>query len=224
MLHTMPRYLQSQVNLIPVVAKADTITTEDLQTFKKGVLTALDENGIAWYKPTDCAAYADAFPAATIASNEVEVVDGETVRVRQYPWGTVEVEENPHSDVGLLRDLLFRTHTHELVSRTHTDIYEQFRALKLKKMGFVDADEQGNPISLIDTLYLVDLNRKHVELDKRFLEKIRQKESELDRAKDDLLSKYSRLTSAFSADEKRIDGMMHALEVEREEWLATRNK
>ena len=72
---------------------------------------------------------------------------------RRYPWGKVEVEENPHSDVGLLRDLLFRTHTHELVSTTHTEIYEQFRALKLKKMGFADADEQGNPISLIDTLY-----------------------------------------------------------------------
>ena len=162
------------------MAKADTITTEDLEAFKKRVVVALEENGIKWYKPTDYEAYDDAFPAATIASNEVAEVDGETVRVRKYPWGTVEVEENPHSDVGLLRALLFRTHTHELVSRTHADIYEQFRALKLKKMGFVDADEQGNPISLIDTLYLVDLNRKHAELDKRFLEKIRQKESELD--------------------------------------------
>ena len=76
----------------------------------------------------------------------------------------------------------------------------------------------------IPVRYLADLNRNHAELDKRFLEKIRKKETELDRAKDDLLSKYSRLTSAFAADEKRIDSMMQALEAERKDWLAVRDK
>jgi hypothetical protein len=63
--------------------------------------------------------------------------DGESVRVRRYPWGTVEVEQSPHSDVTLLRRILFRTHTHELVSTTNTEIYEKYRSLKLQKMGFV---------------------------------------------------------------------------------------
>ena len=38
------------------------------------------------------------------------------------------------------------------------------------------------------------------------------------------IQRYGRLTSAFSADEKRIDGMMQALEADREEWLANRDE
>ena len=76
--------LQNKVNLIPVIAKADTITTEDLSTFKKGVAATLAASGIACYAPTDCAEYTEAFPVATIGSNEMEEVDGELVRVRRY--------------------------------------------------------------------------------------------------------------------------------------------
>lgn len=43
------KQLGSRVNLIPVIAKADTLTLQDLKSFKKKIRTMLMENGIKIY-------------------------------------------------------------------------------------------------------------------------------------------------------------------------------
>lgn len=43
--------LGSRVNLIPVIAKADTMTPTDLQSFKKRVREAITHHGIKIYAP-----------------------------------------------------------------------------------------------------------------------------------------------------------------------------
>jgi septin family protein len=46
--------LESKVNIIPVIAKADTITKAELQKFKAKIMSELTSNGVQIYNfPTD---------------------------------------------------------------------------------------------------------------------------------------------------------------------------
>ena len=100
--------LHKKVNLIPVIAKADTITPAELLVFRESVRKVLADNGIETYDPTDVSQFVHDMPLATVASNECVSIAGETVRVRQYPWGVIEVENPDHSNLAVLRSLLFR--------------------------------------------------------------------------------------------------------------------
>lgn len=44
--------VQNRVNLIPIIAKADSLTPEELAAFKKRILEELDFHKINYYKPT----------------------------------------------------------------------------------------------------------------------------------------------------------------------------
>lgn len=107
-----------QVNVVPVIAKADTITKEELVRFKEVVrsgagvafslsltpsipilansrqlLEEFDKNEIEIYHPDEEgieAEYEQYIPFSVIGSREEIVVNGEKLRVRQYPWGLVE--------------------------------------------------------------------------------------------------------------------------------------
>ena len=47
-------------------------------------------------------------PFAVVGSNRVMEMNGRKVRGRQYPWGTVEVDNMEHNDFLALRDMLIR--------------------------------------------------------------------------------------------------------------------
>jgi septin 6/8/11 len=52
--------LESKVNIIPVIAKADTITKAELQKFKAKIMSELTSNGVQIYNfPTDDESVAD---------------------------------------------------------------------------------------------------------------------------------------------------------------------
>lgn len=51
-------------------------------------------------------------PFAVVGSNTVMDVNGKRVRGRQYPWGTVEVDNLEHNDFLALRDMLIRYNTY----------------------------------------------------------------------------------------------------------------
>jgi septin 6/8/11 len=92
------RWSPSQVNIIPVIAKADTIARSELPQFKARITEELRANGVQIYQfPTDDETVADLnskmndqVPFAVVGSTDEIVVGGHKVRARQYPWGTVE--------------------------------------------------------------------------------------------------------------------------------------
>ncbi|XP_072864844.1 septin-14-like isoform X1 [Chlorocebus sabaeus] len=84
-----------QVNIVPLITKADTISKNDLQMFKSKIMSELISNGIQIYQlPTDeeTAAQANSsinvlLPFAVVGSiDEVKVAE-RMVRGRHYPWG-----------------------------------------------------------------------------------------------------------------------------------------
>ncbi|KAH6583765.1 hypothetical protein BASA60_001286 [Batrachochytrium salamandrivorans] len=67
-------------------------------------------------------------PFSVIASENDVMVNGQPVRGREYLWGVAEVENENHCDFKKLRNLLIRTHMHDLITSTEAEHYESFRS------------------------------------------------------------------------------------------------
>jgi septin 6/8/11 len=46
------------------------------------------------------------WPLAIVASTQTHLINDEVIRSRQYPWGTVDVDNAQHSDLHLAERLL----------------------------------------------------------------------------------------------------------------------
>ncbi|KAI9480481.1 MAG: Septin-domain-containing protein [Benjaminiella poitrasii] len=136
--------LCTRVNLIPVIAKADTLTSSQLERFKQQIRNDLDRHHITIYRcPDDMtdelltemdAGLMAAMPFALIGSTqEVERADGRRVRGREYSWGVAEVENEDHCDFLKLRQLLIRTHLLDLLESTAEVHYENYRMREMVK-------------------------------------------------------------------------------------------
>lgn len=92
--------LCDKVNIIPVIAKADTMTPEEIQLFKKQILNEIAQHKIKIYdfpEPLEdddevkiLRQLKNRVPFAVVGANTVIEVDGKKVRGRRYPWGIAE--------------------------------------------------------------------------------------------------------------------------------------
>lgn len=87
-------------------------------------------------------------PFAIVGSSEEVKVNGKTMRVRQYPWGSVQVENESHCDFVRLREMLLRVNMEDLRERTHTVHYETYRRHRLIEMGFRDDEKMTLQVGL----------------------------------------------------------------------------
>lgn len=93
--------LHDRVNLIPIIAKADTMTADEVRQFKANVLAVINEHKLQIYEFPDLddddvetnrtnSVLKSKLPFAVVGSNTVvEAPDGRAFRGRQYPWGCV---------------------------------------------------------------------------------------------------------------------------------------
>ena len=140
------KQLDNKVNLIPIIAKSDMITKNELQKLKSKINSEILNNGIKIYKfPADDQEVSEintkmnsVTPFAVIASHDFVKVGSKLVRARQYPWGTVQVENENHSDFTKLREVLLRVNMEDLRESTHLNHYELYRRSRLEEMGFGD--------------------------------------------------------------------------------------
>lgn len=150
------KQLHELVNIVPVIAKADTLTPTEVQILKRRVLKDLHENRIQIYTgemdeeddSPEMKQLKEAIPLAVVGSNTMLEVNGKRVRGRIYPWGVVEVENKDHCDFVLLRDMIVRTHMQDLKDITQDVHYENFRKKKLLQGGGGAEDtDSGMPIA-----------------------------------------------------------------------------
>ncbi|TKS68066.1 Neuronal-specific septin-3 [Collichthys lucidus] len=137
--------LSHSVNIIPVVAKADTMTIEEKQEFKQRVKKELEMGGIEVYPQkefdedmedkSDNDKIREAMPFAVVGSDKEYQVNGKRVLGRKTPWGIVEVENPNHCEFAQLRDFLIRSHLQDLKEVTHNIHYETYRAKRLNENG-----------------------------------------------------------------------------------------
>ncbi|XP_036380076.1 septin-5-like isoform X2 [Megalops cyprinoides] len=148
------RALHEKVNIVPLLAKADSLTPSEIQKKKTKILEEIEQFDIKIYQFPECDSdededfkrqdqeLKDSIPFAVIGSNVVVESKGRRVRGRLYPWGIVEVENPVHSDFLKLRNMLVRTHMQDLKDMTRETHYENFRSNCIQSMTRMVAKER----------------------------------------------------------------------------------
>lgn len=222
--------LDSKVNIIPVIAKADTISKSELHKFKIKIMSELVANGVQIYQfPTDDETVADLnstmnghLPFAVVGSTEEVKMGNKMVRARQYPWGVVQVENENHCDFVKLREMLVRTNMEDLIEQTHTRHYELYRRCKLEEMGFVDTAPDNKPLSLQETYavkrqeHMSQLQKKEDEMRQMFVVKVKEKEGQLKTMEKELHDRFDKLKKDHADEKKRLDDEKRRLDDEIE--------
>uniref|UniRef100_A0A4W4H622 Septin n=1 Tax=Electrophorus electricus TaxID=8005 RepID=A0A4W4H622_ELEEL len=220
--------LDSKVNIIPIIAKADTISKSELHKFKIKIMSELVSNGVQIYQfPTDDEAVAEInssmnahLPFAVVGSVEEVKVGNKMVRARQYPWGVVQVENESHCDFVKLREMLIRINMEDLREQTHARHYELYRRCKLEEMGFKDTDPDSQPFSLQETYeakrkeFLTDLQRKEEEMRQMFVNKVKETEAELKEKERELHEKFEQLKRMHQEEKRKVEEKRRDLEEE----------
>jgi len=150
--------LHHKVNIVPLIAKADTLTLPEVKKLKQKILSDITEHEIQVYQFPECDSDEDeafkeqdrelkaSVPFSVIGSNTVIEVGGTRVRGRQYPWGVVEVENPKHSDFNKLRNMLITTHMQDLKDVTEDVHYENFRAQCISQISQQAIRERGRKL------------------------------------------------------------------------------
>lgn len=220
--------LDSKVNIIPIIAKADTISKSELHKFKIKIMGELVSNGVQIYQfPTDDEAVAEInavmnahLPFAVVGSTEEVKVGNKLVRARQYPWGVVQVENENHCDFVKLREMLIRVNMEDLREQTHSRHYELYRRCKLEEMGFQDSDGDSQPFSLQETYeakrkeFLSELQRKEEEMRQMFVNKVKETELELKEKERELHEKFEHLKRIHQEEKRKVEEKRRELEEE----------
>ncbi|XP_070710928.1 septin 9b isoform X1 [Pempheris klunzingeri] len=137
------RRLSKVVNIVPVIAKADTLTLEERDDFKQMIREELRANGIDVYPQKEFDEDAEdriindkireMIPFAVVGSDQEYQVNGKRILGRKTKWGTIEVENIAHCEFAYLRDLLIRTHMQNIKDITGSIHYETYRVRRLNE-------------------------------------------------------------------------------------------
>uniref|UniRef100_A0A8C4GQI7 Septin n=1 Tax=Dicentrarchus labrax TaxID=13489 RepID=A0A8C4GQI7_DICLA len=210
--------LDSKVNIIPIIAKADTISKSELHKFKIKIMSELVSNGVQIYQfPTDDEAVSEINASMNA---HLPFWGNKTVRARQYPWGVVQVENESHCDFVKLREMLIRVNMEDLREQTHARHYELYRRCKLEEMGFKDTDPDSQPFSLQETYeakrkeFLGDLQRKEEEMRQMFVNKVKETEAELKEKERELHDKFEQLKRMHQEEKRKVEEKRRDLEEE----------
>ncbi|KAF7629935.1 Septin-type G domain-containing protein [Meloidogyne graminicola] len=196
------KQLQDRVNIVPLIAKADTLTQNELCRFRQQIMDDMRKNNISFYKFPEQFNYEQQpsvlgvttngktqnqhtggnnisfqlekrIPFAIVGSTHIKelLVSGEKraskqkFRVREYPWGVVEVDNLAHNDFIALRDMIIRNNLIDLIETTKCLHYENYRMRNLPKSSFdEDSFTQTEEEILARQLEAEDTRRKQEAL------------------------------------------------------------
>ncbi|XP_007906385.2 neuronal-specific septin-3 isoform X1 [Callorhinchus milii] len=131
------------VNVVPIIAKADTLTLEERQDFKQRIRKDLKSHGISVFPQKEFDEDAEdqilndtvreKIPFAVVGTDQEHQVNGKRILGRKTKWGIIEVENSAHCEFANLRDLLIRSHLQDLKDVTHKIHYEAYRVRRLNE-------------------------------------------------------------------------------------------
>ncbi|KAK6198886.1 Cdc3 septin [Scheffersomyces amazonensis] len=236
------KQVHEKVNLIPIIAKSDTLTDEEIQGFKQRILADIQEQGIKTFTPIDYQSsnisndgitedeesilktkeILSKVPFAVIGSTkEIQNPEGKLVRGRQYPWGIIEVENQNHNDFSYLRQLLVRQFLEELKEQTSNILYENYRTEKLKRMGIEQDNSvfrEFDPLARQEeekALHEAKLAKMEAEMKAVFQQKVSEKEKKLQRSEADLFSRHKEMKDKLSKQIKLLEEKKVQLEKQK---------
>lgn len=150
------RRLSPLVNIVPIIAKSDTMTTKEKEEFKLQVRETLEHEGIQLYafdtatlrkmEQQDRVEYKP--PWAVIGSTDASLDAGHTVYLRAYPWGNALSSEPGHSDLPALRNLIMWSGQWQQLKGATRRKYEAWRAARtLAQRGTATLSTSGRALA-----------------------------------------------------------------------------
>ncbi|XP_076325480.1 septin-7-like isoform X2 [Tachypleus tridentatus] len=217
--------LHEKVNVVPLIAKADTMTPEECNQFKRIVLNEIVQNKIRIYEFPDCEeeeenklqkSMKERVPFAVVGSNMVIECNGKRIRGRRYPWGIAEVENMEHCDFLALRNMLLRTHMQDLRDVTNNVHYENYRCMKLAGVG---ADGKPGAVANKNPLAQMEEEKKDHET------KMKRMEREMEQVFDmKVKEKMNKLKDSEADLNRRSEQMKKTLEQQKQELYQKRKE
>ncbi|XP_059096527.1 septin-7-like isoform X2 [Tigriopus californicus] len=227
--------LHDKVNIIPVIAKSDTMTPEEVARFKKQILNQIVQSRIKIYEFPESETdednekhenrkMKDRVPFAIVGSNTIiENGDGKKVRGRKYPWGIVDIENLDQCDFIPLRNMLIRTNLQDLKQVTNDVHYENYRCRKLAGVagGSVDKIPNRNPMAQIEEERREHCNKllkMEKEMEEVFERKVREKKQKLSDSENDLEKRHKESKEKLEQQKRELENKMLAFEQEKAAW------
>uniref|UniRef100_A0A8C6TN21 Septin n=1 Tax=Neogobius melanostomus TaxID=47308 RepID=A0A8C6TN21_9GOBI len=230
--------LHEKVNVIPMIAKADTLTP-------RSIMREIQEHKIKIYEfpETDdeeenrmVKKIKDKLPLAVVGSNTIIEVSGKRVRGRQYPWGVAEVENGDHCDFTILRDMLIRTHMQDLKDVTNNVHYENYRSRKLAAVTCNgvennrtkaqlstkrDTVEGMSPLAQMEEErreHVAKMKKMEMEMEQVFEMKVKEKVQKLRDSEAELQRRHEQMKKNLEAQHKELEEKRRVFEDERNKW------
>lgn len=226
--------LCDKVNIIPVIAKADTLTADECALFKKQILNEIAQHKIKIYEFPDTSeedeehklnkSLKERVPFAVVGSNVVIEVDGKKVRGRKYPWGIAEVENLEHCDFIALRNMVIRTHLQDLKDVTNNVHYENYRCRKLAGLGTDGKPTRisnKNPLAQMDEEkreHDLKMKKMEAEMEQVFEMKVREKKQKLKDSEAELTRRHEATKKSLEQQAKELEEKRRQFEMEKEAW------
>ncbi|CAG9132281.1 unnamed protein product [Plutella xylostella] len=228
--------LGDKVNIIPVIAKADTMTPEECKDFKEQIMKELTTHKIKIYDfPESIGEEGDAaettktlrcrVPFAVVGANTVIEQDGKRIRGRKYPWGVAEVENLEHCDFLALRNMVIRTHLQDLKDVTSSVHYENYRCRKLAGLSHDGKphriNSNKNPLAQMEEEkreHDLKMKKMESEMEQVFEMKVREKRAKLKESEAELARRHEATRRALETQARELDERQRALAAERAAW------
>lgn len=227
------RQLHDKVNIIPLIAKADTMTPDECHRFKQQIMKEIEANEIRIYEFPDSEDDEDSefdklknrVPFAVVGSNTVIEAGGKKVRGRQYPWGVAEVENIDHCDFTVLRDMLIRTHMQDLKDVTNNIHYENFRTKKLSSVtateGSSKAAPSKSPLAQMEdekAEHMQKMKKMEQEMEEVFRQKVQEKKQKLQDSESDLARRHETMKKKLESEYAALEEKQRMFEREKLEF------
>ncbi|XP_011696927.1 PREDICTED: septin-7 isoform X1 [Wasmannia auropunctata] len=225
--------LHDKVNIIPVIAKADTMTPDECAHFKKQILNEIAQHKIKIYEFPEVEEeednkfhklLRDRVPFAVVGANTVVEHDGKKIRGRKYPWGIAEVENLEHCDFIALRNMVVRTHVQDLKDVTNNVHYENFRCRTLAGLG-VDGKptkaSNKNPLAQLEEEkreHDNKMKKMETEMEQVFEMKVREKRQKLKDSETDLQRRHEQMRRSLEQQVRELEEKRRAFEAEKTAW------
>lgn len=120
------KHVQQELPVIPVIAKSDTLTDEELAAYRKHLRHQFHKEKIDTYILDD--GNASTGPRAREIPTDCLAI---IARDGTYPWGVSRVYDEDHSDFDLLRHALLSEHTEKLIQLARTK-YQHYRVKQIR--------------------------------------------------------------------------------------------
>jgi len=236
--------LHDKVNIIPVIAKADTMVPDEIDEFKSLIMQQIHQAKIKIYEFPDIEdgeenekvenrKMKNRVPFAVVGANKVvETADGKKFRGRQYPWGIVDIENMEHCDFIPLRNMLIRTHLQDLKEVTNMVHYENYRCRKLAGVAGVPGTAMEKINTNKNPLFLIEEEKKESaaklsnmerEMEEVFERKVREKKQKLSDNETDLERRQAESANRLEQLKQELEEKKAIYLQQKQSWEQSHN-